>query len=290
MIGGGPGGLMTALYLARFKRTALVVDADQSRLKWIAKTRNVLGFPDGIAGAELLERVRQQAAAYQIPIAAGTINMLRRSEADGCFEAAAGAGSWRARTVVLATGALDVVPEVEDLDHGLKHALVRYCPICDGYETQGRRVAVLGRWEHGQREAAFLAGFGNQVTWLSMQTQQAIEQDEIERLRQCGVSIADSTPHRIRCLPGAGVEVEMPQGETLRFDMMYSALGLRHASQLAVDLGAQAHDDGQLAVDSHMQTTVPGLYAVGDVAAGLNQINVAAGQAAIAATAIHNSL
>ena len=84
--------------------------------------------------------------------------------------------------------------------------------------------------------------------------------------------------------------MELAGGETLRFDMLYSALGLRHASQLATGLGARAQDDGQLLVDDRMRTTVPDLYAVGDVAAGLNQIAVAAGHAAIAATEIHNSL
>jgi thioredoxin reductase (NADPH) len=78
--------------------------------------------------------------------------------------------------------------------------------------------------------------------------------------------------------------------EPLHFDMLYSAMGLTHPSQLATALGANAHEDGQLVADSHMQTTVPGLYAAGDVAEGLNQISVAAGHAAIAATAIHNRL
>jgi thioredoxin reductase (NADPH) len=82
----------------------------------------------------------------------------------------------------------------------------------------------------------------------------------------------------------------MDDGQVLGFDVLYPALGLTHASQLATALGARAQDDGQLEVDDHLETTVPGLYAAGDVAVGLNLINVAAGHAAIAATAIHNRL
>ena len=289
VIGGGPGGLTTAIYLARFRRDCLVVDAGHSRLNLIAWTRNVLGFPDGIAGSELLARIQQHAARYDVPVTPGCVKTLAALPGGG-FEASDGREGWLARTVVLATGAVDVAPQVEELENGVKHALVRYCPVCDGYETAGRRVAVLGMWEHGQREAAFVAGFDNQVTWLSMETGQAIAPEELERLKQCGVSIADRPPRRIRCVPGTGVEVELADGETASFDLLYSALGLRHASQLATALGARAQDDGQLLVDEHMQTTVAGLYAVGDVAAGLNQIGVAAGHAAIAATAIHNSL
>jgi thioredoxin reductase (NADPH) len=72
--------------------------------------------------------------------------------------------------------------------------------------------------------------------------------------------------------------------------LLYPALGLRHAHELATALGARAQRDGQLEVDAHQQTSVAGLYAAGDVAVDLNQIAVAMGHAAIAATAIHNRL
>jgi thioredoxin reductase (NADPH) len=149
---------------------------------------------------------------------------------------------------------------------------------------------VLGREIHGLRESAFLAAFGNRVTWLSMGSRHAVPEGELERLNDLGVIIADHAPHRIHCAPGQGVTVELQDGRQLAFDVLYPALGLRHASQLATALGARAQDDGQLEVDTHFQTSVPRLYAAGDVAGGLNQINVAAGQAAIAATDIHNSL
>ena len=105
-----------------------------------------------------------------------------------------------------------------------------------------------------------------------------------------GVLLADQTPRAIVCRPGQDVRVEMLDGRALTFDVIYPALGLVHASGLATVLGAAAQPNGQLVVDEHLQTTVPGLYVAGDVASGLNQINVAAGHAAIAATAIHNRL
>jgi thioredoxin reductase (NADPH) len=86
------------------------------------------------------------------------------------------------------------------------------------------------------------------------------------------------------------VRVELHGGEVLEFDTLYPALGLTHHCELATALGARAVPDGQLEVDAHQQTTVDGLYAAGDVSVDLNQISVAAGHAAIAATAIHNRL
>jgi thioredoxin reductase (NADPH) len=288
VIGGGAAGLTAAVYLGRYRRRAVVLDAGASRLAMIPHTRNVPGFPDGIAGKDLLARMRQQAARFGVAREDASVGQL---EKDGdAFVAREGARSWRAPTVLLATGARDVAPDIEGLDAGLSQGQVRYCPVCDGYETQGQRVAVLGRGGHGLREAMFVAGFDNAVTWLSMESQRDVEPPELAALRARGIRIAEQLPRTIRCAPGTGVVVTLADGSELAFDVLYPALGMHHASELATRLGAGVQPDGQLLVDAHMQTTVPGLYAAGDVAVDLNQISVAAGHAAIAATAIHNRL
>ncbi len=290
MIGGGAAGLTAAVYLGRYRRRALVLDAGASRLRLIPRTRNVPGFPDGIEGPELLRRMQEHVRRYGIATQRTEVRRLERL-ADGSFRASADDGQWRARFVLLATGASDVKPEIEGIDAATKAGQVRYCPVCDGYETQGQRVAVLGRAGHGLRESLFISGFGNEVTWLAMATQQDVDAGELARLRAAGVRIAESPPHRIECgVDGVGVRVELQNGQVLAFDTLYPALGLHHACELATALGARAQANGQLEVDAHQQTTVDGLYVAGDVAVDLNQIAVAAGHAAIAATAIHNRL
>jgi thioredoxin reductase (NADPH) len=290
IVGGGVAGLTAAVYMGRYKRRALVVDDDGSRLKRIPRTRNVPGFPDGIEGPELLARLRAQAARYHVPVEPARIARVQRL-ADGSFRAEAGNRAWHARFLLLATGARDVEPEVEGILEATLAGQVRYCPICDGYETEGRRVAVLGRAGHGVRESLFLANWVNELTWLSMATQEEVGAAELARLRSAGVRIADSPPRRIDCgVDGIGVRVQLRNGQALEFDMLYPALGLHHACELATALGARACEDGQLEVDRHQQTTIEGLYVAGDVAMDLNQISVAAGHAAIAATAIHNRL
>jgi thioredoxin reductase (NADPH) len=288
VIGGGAAGLVAAVYLARFRRRVMVVDAGESRLAIIPKTRNVLGFPDGIEGPALWDRLREHAARYRVETLQGRIEALAKT-VDG-FEATLEGRPLRARFVILATGARDMAPQIGGLADSLQAGRVRYCPVCDGYETEGQRVAVLGREVHGLRESAFLAGFANHVTWLSMDSHDALAESELERLRGLKVAITGGHPRHIHCAPERGVEVEMHDGRRHAFDVLYPALGMTHASELATSLGAKAQDDGQLEVDGHLQTTVDRLYAAGDVAAGLNQINVAAGHAAIAATAIHNRL
>jgi thioredoxin reductase (NADPH) len=287
IVGGGPAGLMAAVYLGRYKREVVVIDEGRSRLVLIPKTRNVLGFPDGIAGPDLLERLRDHAARFGARLEMGRVERLER-EGDA-FLARAGSTRVHARFVILATGARDVEPEVAGLAESLKTGHVRYCPVCDGFETQGKRVAVLGRDAHGLRESAFVASFDNEVTWLSLGTHANCTGEELQRLQAAGVSIEAGAPMRIDC-GTTGVDVEMADGRRLAFDVLYPALGLKHAGELAAALGARTNELGQLIVTDHFETTATGLFAAGDVASGLNQINVAAGQAAVAATAIHNRL
>jgi thioredoxin reductase (NADPH) len=287
VIGGGAAGLTAAVYLGRYRRRVLVIDDGGSRIAKIPRTRNVLGFPDGIEGPDLLERMRVHAGRYGAQLEIGHVERLGRHASR--FEAAAGSRVVHARKVLLATGARDMEPQLPGLAPALKTGVVRYCPICDGYETQGQRVAVLGKEGHGLRESLFVAGFDNEVTWLSLATQGSVPPDDLARVRAAGVRIENRRLTSLRCGPGS-VLVDVEGGDVLEFDTLYPALGLVHASGLATALGARSRADGQLEVSEHYETTVPGLYAAGDVAMDLNQINVAAGQAAIAATAIHNSL
>src|SRR3954466_16370979 len=287
VIGGGAAGLTAAVYLGRYKRRALILDAGKSRLQRIPRSRNVPGFPDGIEGPELLARMRAHAQRYGVPTQGVRVERLERLQqpGHGRFVAQAGDRSWRARFVILATGARDVEPEIEGMQAAMQAGQVRYCPVCDGFETQGKRVAVLGRAGHGVRESLFVANFGNQVTWLALATHEEVDPAALAQLRTAGVRIADSPPHRIECgVDGVGVRVELQNGQVLEFDTLYPALGLHHACELATVLGARARENGQLEVDEHQQTTVDGLYVAGDVALDLNQISVAAGHAAIAST------
>ena len=290
IVGGGAAGLTAAVYMGRYKRRTLVLDDGGSRLNLIPRTRNVPGFPDGIEGPELLRRLQQQAARYGVVPQRARVERLQRLP-EGGFRAESADGAWRARFVILATGARDVEPDIDGIRDATQAGQVRYCPICDGYETQGLRVAVLGRAGHGLRESLFISNWAGELTWLAMATQEEVDPSDLARLREAGVRIADSPPRRIECgVDGVGVRVELQNGQVLEFDTLYPALGLNHACELATGLGARARDNGQLEVDAHQQTTVDGLYVAGDVAVDLNQISVAAGHAAIAATAIHNRL
>lgn len=131
VIGGGPAGLCAAMYLARYRRSVLVADASRSRCAWIPRTHNHAGFPDGIPGPELLARMRVQALQYGARIEPGDVTALER--AGSGFVTHLGDLPVRSPAVILATGVVDQLPRLPNLERAVLTGLVRLCPICDGH-------------------------------------------------------------------------------------------------------------------------------------------------------------
>lgn len=285
VIGAGPAGLTAANYLARFRRSVLVADGGAPRASWIPLSHNMPGFPAGITGDAILVRMREQAEEYGAQIAAGWIDSLRR-DGEG-FIAGLGGRTVRARHVLLATGVVDHHPDLPGVERAIERALVRICPICDGYEATDKAVAVIGHSDKGAREAAFLRTYSDRVTLIHVGPPEDLTQREA--LVRLGVELVETPIEMVR-LEGDRVTALCWGGADRSFDLVYSALGTSPNAELAQGLGARLAGDGRLEVDLHQQTSVPGLYAAGDVVRGLNQIAVATAEAAVAATDIHNSL
>ena len=290
VIGGGPAGLTASIYLGRFRRRVTVIDKGWSRAEWITLSHNLPGFPNGIAGPALLEAMRAQARLYGASLRTGVVEALRRTD-DGRFTARLDGVDLSASTVLLATGVIENKPPVPHLADAVKRGLIRTCPICDGYEAIGKRVAVLGTGEHAAAEALFLRTYCDQITLLLPADGADVLSDETRRsLQPATVIVTHVTIGAVSLEDDGVVALEVEDGKIHRFDLVYSAFETTSQSQLANALQAHADPSGRLLVNEHQQTSVEGLYAAGDVVRGLNQISVANGEAAIAATAIHNAL
>ncbi|HZH42487.1 MAG TPA: NAD(P)/FAD-dependent oxidoreductase [Lysobacter sp.] len=287
VIGAGPAGLTAATYLARFRRRLRVIDAGTSRARWIPTSHNCPGFPFGVEGPRLLDRLRAQAESFGVEVQGGRITALRRDD-EGVFTAEAGDGRrWRARHVLLATGIVDRMPHLHELEQAIGCGAVRLCAVCDAYEARDGRLAVYGPLATALTHAEFLRTFSSDVAVLPSDAAapdaQAHARAEAARLELL------PKPAAMR-LDGETLCVRFADGHERRFDSVYAALGGDAQSALATALGARTDDNGELEVDAHQQTSVDGLYAIGDVVSALNQISVAVGHAALAATAVHNRL
>jgi len=156
VIGGGPAGLTAAVYLGRFLRRCTVFDAGEGRALSIPLSHNLPASPGGISGTDLLARMTLQARQYGAELRQGKATRLAVA-ADG-FAVHAGTQVIHTRTVLLATGVFNhrpIMPKVEH-ERAVALGLIRYCPVCDGFEVGGMNIAVLGCDGHGAAEAEFL--------------------------------------------------------------------------------------------------------------------------------------
>ena len=289
VIGGGPAGLTAAIYLSRYHLDIMVVDGGKSRAAWIPCTHNHAGFPDGISGTELLDRMKEQARRYGTRIEDGQVTRIEKRD-DGLFEAEWGSGPVIARTVLLATGVSNRRPPMDEQAHddALTRGLIRYCPICDGYEVTDKKVGVIGTQERGRAETIFLKSYTPDLTLIAPDGPHELEPSDRELLEKARVKIVDGPIEAIE--PGDDAIVIAVGGQRLKFDSIYPALGSDTHTQLAEMLGAAQAGDDCIRVDSHQRTSVPGLYAAGDVVQGLDQISHAMGEGGVASTTIRNDL
>jgi thioredoxin reductase (NADPH) len=288
IIGAGPAGLSAATYLARYRRDVCCVEAGPSRASYIPATHNLAGYPDGIAGEELLRRLREQAALHGVVPRRARVESLRAIP--GGFEAVAGGELLRAARVILATGVLDQHPDFPGLREATLDGAVRWCPICDGYDVLDRDVALLGPATSTLGHALFLRTYTRRVVLIAQSDAPGLDAGGLRRLTDAGIELVVDPPVDLRPAAGGGIEVVFADGTARRFDALYPMQGCSVQNALALQLGARVTKGGDLEVDAHQATSVPGLYAIGDVVNAINQIGVAFGHAAIAATAAHRSL
>ena len=292
IIGGGPAGLTAATYLCRFHRSVRVFDDGRSRARWIPETHNCPGFPEGVSGPELLERLSEQAAGYGADIVATTISSLRR---DGDrWIADDGTQCWEAPAVILATGVVDRFPDFlqGDCAQAIGRGLLRLCAICDGFEATDRVIGVIGPFENVLAHACFLRTYSPNVTAVPTTAPavhpEAGQQERVDRAQLLGIALT-ARPTRLSFDDQRCHVLDEASKEHV-FDTVYLALGSPGRSELARQAGLILEEGKELRTDAHMRTSISGLYAIGDVVTDLNQISVAFGHAAIAATSVHREL
>jgi thioredoxin reductase (NADPH) len=283
IVGGGPAGLMAAIYLARFRRDVRIVDAGASRAALIPRSHNLPGFPEGVPGRELLARMQKQAMDLGVPLIRGEVTSLER--ADGLLLARHGSDETAAQRVIMASGIVDRQIPFPDWVDAVARGLLRYCPVCDAYEAIDRRIAVLGPLDLAGPKALFLRTYSDDVTLIPSE-----DRDSAIKPRLQGAGIRIAPPLRQLRRTADAMEALLADGSVGRFEMIYPAMGADVRSEPLVRLGARHTPDGFLMVDDKQQSSIPYIYGIGDVVTDLHQISVAFGHAAVAACHAHHSL
>jgi len=268
----------------------IVLDGNASRASLIPRSHNYPGFPEGVTGGDLLRRLREQAQLYGAELREASVERIVPI-GDEAFQVNVAGEAMNARSIVLATGVIDIEPDLPNLQGAIRRGLIRHCPICDGWEVIDRRIGVIGHGEKALNEALFLRRYSPDVTVFTLGQALGLTEREGNMLASANIRIVQ-TPVREAFIEGnAVVGLQTTDGVEYRFETLYSALGSQPRSDLAAAMGITCAQTGCIHTDRHQRTSLRGVYACGDIVQEtLNQIAVATGHAAIAATTIHNEL
>ncbi|TDN91127.1 NAD(P)/FAD-dependent oxidoreductase [Microbacterium sp. BK668] len=240
VIGGGPAGLQAGLTLARMHRRTVLFDSGRYRNETVAHSHNLL-TNDGRSPAELRRIGREELSAYDDVEVRDDEVMTIEKDGDGRFVVTTSGGSLRARSVVLATGMRDVLPAIPGLAEAWGREVAQ-CPFCHGHEYAGRVVALLADGEHARLLEAMLRPIVADV-----------------------VALSPGTVRKARRADG-GMVLTLTDGGQRTVDGVFVAATSHQSAPFAAQLGCRLTPSGGIEIDAMGRTSVPGVYAGGDLA------------------------
>lgn len=287
IIGGGPAGLTCAIFLGRYRRRVLVIDRGKPRNYAAHAIHGFLGHQD-IKPAELLRKGRGEAELVGVQF---LNSVARRVERCGdAFEITTDQGTAKGRRVVLAYGVRDILPEIPDLESYYGKSIF-HCPDCDGYEVTGKRVGVIGRGKNVAGLSLKMLQWTPDVTIFTNGEDREQNAEQTSKLQAEGIRGMTSPIRQLVGADGILEAIELERGDRVEIDALFFTIGVERSCTLAEEMGCSVLGDQPcLVVDEYKQTSVEGVYAIGDLAPGSQLAITSAADGAIAAIAINKTL
>ncbi|ALS20754.1 NAD(P)/FAD-dependent oxidoreductase [Paenibacillus naphthalenovorans] len=294
IVGGGIAGLQAAIQLGRYRHQVLVVDKGQGRSTLCRRYHNVLGWPGGVAGTELRRLGREQAQRLGVSFQQGEAVAAVKSGDDIEVSLADGRESVKGRTLLIATGITDRYPPLPGLEE-MMGISVYVCPDCDGYEVSGKRTIVMGAGDPGAGMALTLRYWTDQIIFVNHE-KTAIRPDKLDKLHEARIDVEEAEIEQV--LSGSdGAEgsfggVRLTDGRILEGERGFIAFGGNKVhTDWAVSLGVERLENKHIVTNPRTKmTSVPGVWAAGDVGIHSEQLTIAMGEGAQAAIWIHKEL
>lgn len=286
IIGGGPAGLSAALVLARCRRSLVVIDNSRHRNRRAVEMHGYL-TRDCIPPAEFLTLARRDVERYRVKMISGEATHAGRLD-DGGFEVrVAGGEPLRSRKLFLATGVVDLLPDLAGFD-ALYGSSVHHCPYCDGWEHRDERLAAYGKGKAALGLAIALRTWSADV--VACTDGEPLEADDMARARRRGIAVRHEPVVELVGEAGRLRQVRFESGPSLDRDALFFNTGQVQRSDLPRLLKCGFRDDGGVVTNNKQCTGVPGLYLAGDADRDVQFVIVAAAEGATAAVAINREL
>ena len=285
IVGAGPAGLNAALVLGRARRRVLVLDSGEPRNYATHEMHGVLGH-DGLDPVDLRARGRVELARYDVDVV--TAQVPHAEVVDGGIRLAWDGRADVTRTVILATGMLDEVPDIPGFPD-VWGTSAHTCPYCDGWEHRNERLAVLAAGPRAEHLAVLLRQWSDDLVLLT-DGAHGLSGDELARVEALGVPVIETPVAGLDSEDGRLRRIRLDDGRVVERDALFFYVGWRLRSDLARTLGCELRDDGSIAVDGDQATTVDRVYAAGNCAEPRALVPVAAGSGVTGAVAINARL
>ncbi|WP_049925804.1 NAD(P)/FAD-dependent oxidoreductase [Halopiger goleimassiliensis] len=287
VIGGGPAGLTAGLYTTRLGHATAVVERGGGRAAMMRDVHNLVGVPAETSGNEFLATGREQLESYGCDVVRDFVSSAVETD-DGRFRVCGNDADYLADCLVVATGFDDVrpAPPLPRTGRGL-----HYCLHCDAYMFVDEPVYVMGASESAAHVAAIMLNFTGDVDLLTRGEDPDWSDETAAMLERHPIDVVTPEITGVRNGDDGWLEaLEFDDGTIREYRGGFAMYGSNYHNELAAELGCERNDDGTVAVDDHGRTSVDGVFAVGDVTPGHNQVPVALGEGAKAGIAIHWAL
>ena len=260
IVGAGPAGLSAAVYMGRFRRTTLVLDASDGRWSYGQVNENYLGFPGGVRARKLHALGRAQAERFGVTFRE---TLVTRIEANGAgYVVHHRGGHAAARTVIWAAGVRDLWPDFPGVRKLVGKSLF-WCIVCDGWRTQGKRVLLLGNTEKAVGTALQFLTYTRDVTFLvgaaSLSARCHRKLDEVR------IPVRRGTVKRVSAGLDGIERVVLDDGTEMKPDLIFSLYGSEPRTELLRGLPVVLTRGGHVRIDEKNKTSLPAFFAAGDV-------------------------
>jgi thioredoxin reductase len=289
IIGGGPAGLSAAIWCARYLHSVALIDAGDPR-SWETRGINGLLGLDGIQPPELRHCGRTTCRELGVTLIDEEVLLAERRSDDDFLISLRGGSRVAVSRVLLAIGIRDVWPRIP----GLRHAYgtnAHVCPDCDGYDARDKKVVVIGHGRRAVGMALNLSTWTRDIAICTNGTPPDLDLPEYcEKLDALHIPVLTERITEVAC---GGDEIRclvLANGMRLNVDKVFFTIGQYPSDDLGVHLGCERDDEGHIKIDGRGLTSLPNVYAAGDITPGPQVVPRAEAEGVIAAMAIHKSL
>jgi thioredoxin reductase len=288
IVGGGPAGLSAALWLARYLRRVIVVDAGDPR-NW--ETRGIngyLGLPK-ITPPELRSLGREECKRYGVTFIDSTVSAVDRLDPETYKVSLESGMSFTASRLLLAIGIVDVWPDIPGLERCYGKT-AHVCPDCDGYEARDKKTVVIGAGKKAAGIALALTTWTQDIVICTHGEPANMSEELLQKLQMLNIPILESKISYANSVRGELICLDLEEGMSLDCEHLFFALGQEASDDLGAKLGCARDSIGRIIIDDRNHTSVHNVFAAGDIIPGPQLAIAAAASGAIAALAIHRSL